>query len=136
MNGVIDGEENEELYSKKSIILMSTIFSPLVGAIIYCSNLRKIDKKNFIASSIISSIIYIMLMNKMLHGLESYKIFALIPLNFLGGLIITNLFWKHHIGELKFNPIFPWSIFVITSLILTGVVLISLYFSGTLHKVL
>ena len=68
MNGVIDGEENEELYSKKSIILMSTIFSPLVGAIIYCSNLRKIDKKNFIASSIISSIIYIMLINKMLHG--------------------------------------------------------------------
>lgn len=86
------------LFSKRGLLLISILYTPLFGALVYVSNLQEIEKRNFIAPTIITMmivnwVIFVQIMPKI-----SFPPYITWPIvNGIGGSLIIGPFWDHHI---------------------------------------
>jgi hypothetical protein len=92
------------LFSKLSIIIFSVFGSTFFGALLYSSNLKATNSGRFIAPSIIFSLFYIFLVNKITVSLNVpiyYSFIPFIPAHLIGGLLLVGPFWKYQIGIIE-----------------------------------
>lgn len=112
-----DDPNAPQLYPKWSIWIISVLFTPLIGAIMMAMNLKRTEQKKqvpiVLAFSIIFVAIVIMTVNYMTTKFNSSTNWANI-LNFIGAAVLSEYFWKKHIGtEFKFrkrSPLIPFLI--------------------------
>lgn len=88
-------------FSKRGIALLSTLYTPLFGSLVYISNLQEVKKRNFIFPTIISMLILNGLMFTKVHPTLSFIPFPLryFLLNAVGGLLLVGPFWDYHLKE-------------------------------------
>ena len=122
-------EDSEiKLFSRLSIVLFSTLFSTFFGSLIYAVNLKEIGKKNQILPSIIFGVLFMYLAYKLpfITGIKSMYLY--IPIHLSGGLIFANVFWKHHIGDIKFEKRKPWGPILAFILPIILLILLNIFF--------
>ncbi len=93
-------EDKKRIYSKIAIILFSALGSTFFGSILYAQNLKETENSKFIAPTLIFSVIYTVLANKLSHFLNIPSYYAYIPVHLIGGLILTGPFWNYQIGSI------------------------------------
>lgn len=103
-----DVEEKRNIYSKSSI-LIGAFFSPIMGMILYSINLYRLGVGKNILGTVVTVLVYTYIINQRSFGLPSIiKLIIVLVLNLLGGIILTSVFWKHHIGDLQYHSKFAW----------------------------
>lgn len=115
-----------KLFGKTAILIFSIIGSTFFGALLFSDNLKQLEKRKFIASTIIFSIVWTIALNKFIEPFPiPFLKFAVI--NLIGGLILIGPIWNHHIGkdlEHKQRPV--WGP-LLSLIILIGVFLVATY---------
>ena len=91
-------EDLPKLYSKRIILVFSGLFSILFGAVLMLSNLKRLGEKKAFYQVLIFVIIYVSGMVFTLSTIKGGTNFSL-PLNLLGGFILTEYFWNGYIGK-------------------------------------
>lgn len=86
------------LYSKKLILVFSGLFSILFGAVLFLSNLKRLGEKKVFYQVLVFVIIYVSGMIFTLSSIKGGTNFSL-PLNLLGGFILTEYFWNGYLGK-------------------------------------
>ncbi|BDS10956.1 hypothetical protein [Aureispira anguillae] len=94
-------KDKPKFFSKRGVILISTLYSPLFGGLVYVSNLQEIEKRNLIFPTIISMLILNGLIYTKFHPALSFipSLLRYFLLNAIGGLILTGPFWDYHLKE-------------------------------------
>ncbi|MCH4822247.1 hypothetical protein ML462_03590 [Gramella lutea] len=93
-----EAKELPLLYSKRLILLFSGLFSILFGAVLMLSNLRKLGERKAYFQVLTFVIIYVTGLVYTLSSIKGGTNFSL-PLNLLGGFILTEYFWNGYIGK-------------------------------------
>jgi len=129
------------LYSTLSIQLFSTIFSPFVGGILMAINFNRTAQKAEIIKvlgfsllyTLTVSLIYTLTATQLLAYMGSMAPFIVIFLNFLGGILIIELFWKRVFGnEYKYTKQQAWTTLSIIILIEFLIMMLYLLTTGNL----
>lgn len=87
-----------ELYSKRAIIGFSILFSTLFGAVLLMSNLKTLENKKARIGVLYFGIIFSGLIMMIASQFEINANVGL-PLNVIGGLLLTEFFWNRDIGK-------------------------------------
>ncbi len=86
------------LYSKKLILIFSGLFSILFGAALILSNMKRLGEKKGFYQVLIFVLIYVAGLVFTLSSIKGGTNLSL-PLNLLGGFILTEYFWNGYIGK-------------------------------------
>lgn len=100
-----------QLFSKRAILLLSLLYTPLFGAFVYASNLQAVEKRNFILPTILTMLVVNWLIFSKLIPQSGLPFYIAWPvLCAIGGSIINGPFWEHHINaEIEFETKKIWS---------------------------
>lgn len=101
-----------KLFSKQAIILLTLLFTPLFGGLVYATNLREVGNRKAVAPTILSMLILnAILFTKVLPTLKGMPLpISWIALNVIGAIILVMPFWEHQIkNETKYLPEKIWS---------------------------
>ena len=93
-----DDPRAPELYSKRAIIGFSILFSTLFGAVLLMSNLKTLENKKARIGVLYFGIIFSGLIMMIASQFEINANVGL-PLNVIGGLLLTEFFWNRDIGK-------------------------------------
>ncbi len=111
-----------ELYSERTIIVFSLLFSSIAGAILFSNNLKRLKKEGG-DNVIIFGILYtigIIIIGSLIHD-TSLRAFSYL-LNILGGFIITIHFGsKLYPEDLEYKNKKAWKAFIIAFLLVLGI---------------
>ena len=111
-----------ELYSERTIIIFSLLFSSIAGAILFSGNLKRLKKEggdNVIFFGILYTIGIIIITSLIPDSSLRYVSYLL---NILGGFIITIHFGsKLYPENLEYKNRKPWKAFIIALLIVLGI---------------
>ncbi len=103
-------ENKVKLYSKLAIVLFSIFGTTFYGALMYSANLKAIGKKDNLIGPILFAIIFNLLVSSGLGKLDLSLTYTFLPINAVGGIILSFVFWKEQIGpdlEYKTRSIWP-----------------------------
>ena len=87
-----------ELYSKKTILIFSILFTPLVGSLLMSSNLKKLQNTNGQSLVLIFGVLFNTVCFKILKYYNLELSFWII-INLIGAVIFTKYFWNLLIGD-------------------------------------
>lgn len=87
-----------ELYSKQAILLFSILFSTIFGAVLLMSNLKTLRLKNARNQVLWFGIMYTGIIIFIVSYFEIKSNIGM-PLNLVGSLILTELFWNRELGK-------------------------------------
>ncbi|CDF78579.1 conserved hypothetical membrane protein [Formosa agariphila KMM 3901] len=107
-----------ELYSKKLILVISILFSTLIGSILLISNLKKVGHRQGMIQVIIFSCFYLFVPVTLISTLNINPQFAILA-NVLGGYILTEYFWNKFLGKAVEYKKRDWSRAVLIILAIT-----------------
>ena len=117
-----------KLFNKATVLIFSTLFSTFLGALIFSDNLKTLNKGKFIIPTILFSIVWTVITNKILSSFNVPYVPFLIA-NFFGGLILIGPIWNHHIEkELEYETKPIWML-LLSLAILFGAIFGILYYS-------
>lgn len=91
-----------KLFSKPTILVFSILGSTFFGALVYCSNLQALNKKQFIAPTIVFSIVFNVFAIWISKDL-GYPLIKYFTINAIGGLVLIKAFWNYHLPDVKNN---------------------------------
>jgi hypothetical protein len=98
--------ELPQLYSKRAILICTSLCSVLLGGILFALNLKVIKKSNQIHSILIFYVAFVFvdsMLTRMFGGLFGLIVFF--PLNIVGGIVLSTVFWDKYIGDsLHYEP--------------------------------
>ncbi len=93
-----------KLFSKSAIFAFTLFVSPLFGALLYADNLNRLGRTKPILSVIMFGLFFSLASGVILRLLLTNAMLIL-PITFatnaLGGYILTQLFWKNHLGDIE-----------------------------------
>lgn len=84
------------LYSKTSLIVLS-LFSCFFSGLLFVQNLREVKKKKFVLPMILYAIFFPTILSNMFKSIGIPVHYSYIPINLMGGVLLTNVFWKYQI---------------------------------------
>ncbi|MFN5845269.1 MAG: hypothetical protein ACK46O_06105 [Flavobacteriia bacterium] len=87
-----------KLFSKASILIFSIFGTTLFAALLFSDNLKQVNKSKHIASTIISALVWNIVVMKLLHNI-TIPFAPFLITNTLGGILLIGPSWKHHLGE-------------------------------------
>lgn len=90
---------NPRIFTKPTVFIFSVLGSTFFGALVYCSNLQALNKKQLIAPTIAFSIIWSIVLTWILKGL-GYPMVKYFLINGIGGLILIKPLWNYHFPNL------------------------------------
>lgn len=101
-------DDRPVLYNKITIVIFSILLSTFFGGVIYAQNLSEIGNRKQIAPVLIFCLIWNIIFFKLAHRFTDDFVLTFILPNVMGGLVLANLFWKHHFGDLDFKVKAIW----------------------------
>lgn len=107
-------EEKPKLYNKATIVVFSIFLSTFFGGIIYSQNLSEIGSRKQIGSVLLFSIIWNIFFFKTTQRYTDNVIITFFVPNILGGFMLSNVFWKHHFGDIDFKVKSIWIPLIVT----------------------
>lgn len=125
-----DGEEPVEIYSKWAIRGFS-ILSPIFGGALLFINLKNVGYKREAYQALLASIGYFFVSALVASMLRMNIGFAPLLLNYLGGLYLTETFFKKYFPDDDYYPRSIWAPLAIVIAIQFGL-FFALYYSGVL----
>jgi len=116
-----------ELYSKKSILVFSIMFSTIFGAVLLMSNLNAVNNQKAKIGVLSFAVIYTGLIIMVVNQFEIKTNIGL-PLNIIGGFLLTGPFWNNEIGrDFLHRKKKIWKPLVISFLIMIPFILAIIY---------
>lgn len=97
--------ENELRLYSRLVILLSSILSPIFGAIFFSINLFKVGKKKQIVVIIVSVLIYQILINKIKaeFNIPYLPLLLIFFFNFIVGILISKYSWNYFLGNITYE---------------------------------
>lgn len=83
-----------KFYSKKAIGILTLIFTPLLGSILFSFNLKEVNKGKIIPIFIIVGLFWTYIFKKLTVGVIDNILIQLIVSNIIGSLIFTFFLWN------------------------------------------
>jgi Na+/glutamate symporter len=93
-------------YSKEAIGLLSLLFSPFLGCILFSYNLREIGKRKLSPYFIIGGLIWLPILRLLTDGINLLVQLAIV--NILGSLLLTFYFWDKYLANYHFEKRSFW----------------------------
>ena len=91
------------LHSRISIIVFSFLLSTVFGAIMYSQNLSAIEKRKERIQVILFSVVWQLIMFKLLKDIIEYPIVSVFLINLIGGFIIAKPIWDYHYQAISYR---------------------------------
>lgn len=124
-------EEPVEIYSKWPIRLFSLFMSPIFGGVLLIINLRKAGYKQAIWPVLAFSVIYTFFTAMLLGGLGLTTGVTPMFVNFMGGVILSDYFYKKYFPDDDYYPKPIWGALAAAIIINISVFMV-LYYTGHL----
>jgi len=97
---VVDYYELPQLYSKRAILICTSLCSVLLGGILFALNLKVIKKSNQIHSILFFYVVFAFVDSILMRVFGClFGLIIFFPLNILGGIMLSTVFWKKYIGD-------------------------------------
>jgi hypothetical protein len=109
-----------ELYTQPAIFGFTFFFSIITGAILLSINLKKLGKIREINVVMLTSVAYLLLASLLFAGLAGNMIVSMV-FNVVGGIILTQFFWKKYIGDINYKRRQVWIPLVICLVIFVSI---------------
>ena len=94
------------LYSKEAIGILSLLFSPFLGCILFSYNLREIGKNKLSPYFIIGGLMWLPILRLLTNGIDLLLQLAIV--NVLGSLLLTFYFWDKYLDNFTFEKRSFW----------------------------
>ncbi len=111
-----------KFYSKEAIGILSLLFSPFLGCILFSYNLREIGKSKLSPYFIIGGLIWLPILRLLTNGID--LLFQLAIVNVLGSLLLTYYFWDKYLDDYTFEKRSFWKPTLIFLAICGGLILL------------
>lgn len=103
MNSTVDMsevfDEKKRFYAKNAIALSTLFLSPLLGCIMFSYNLKEIRKGKLAPFFIILSLVYIVVVKRLLGLILTNALIHLLIINGLASLFLTFILWNKFFSD-------------------------------------
>jgi hypothetical protein len=110
-----------KFYSKEAIGILTLLFSPFLGCILFSNNLREVGKGKLTPYFIIVGIFWTFIIRQVTSGLD--LLFQIAISNILGSLLLTYYFWDKYLDGYTYEKKSFWKPTLIFVVICVGLIL-------------
>lgn len=96
-----DAEERHKIYSKKAVMGFSLFFTSIFGGVLLMQNLKEAGKKKEANTVLLVSTLYTALCIYIVNIPEETNTSLTYVCNIVGGIILTEIFYKKHFADEK-----------------------------------
>ncbi|KXX69781.1 hypothetical protein [Flammeovirga sp. SJP92] len=123
------------IYSKKAIWGFSVLCSPIFGGVLLRSNLKQVEKNsegNIVLLLSILMTMGVMFIMELINTLGSSTSSLTLPLNMIGGAVLSEYLFKKHLGEDNYEHKKIWKPLLISVVITLSV--LALVLMSMIHR--